>query len=71
MIKKTSSNQSCRRDRECKMVHFKVPQYTSNPTYKPTKTVQSPKDHSDQSHHCLYGWKSEVLNARMLKPRLS
>ena len=27
MIKKTSSNQSCGRDRECKMVRFKVPQY--------------------------------------------
>ena len=27
MIKKTSSNQPCGRDRECKMVHFKVPQY--------------------------------------------
>ena len=27
IIKKTSSNQSCGRDRECEMVHFKVPQY--------------------------------------------
>ena len=27
MIKKTSSNQSCGRDRECKRVRFKVPQY--------------------------------------------
>ena len=27
MIKKTSSNQSCGRDREYKMVRFKVPQY--------------------------------------------
>ena len=30
MIKKTSSNQSCGRDRECKMVRFfKVPQYSN------------------------------------------
>ena len=27
MMKKTSSNISCERDRECKMVIFKVPQY--------------------------------------------
>ena len=30
MIKKTSLNQPCGRDSECKMVRFKVPQYISN-----------------------------------------
>ena len=30
MKKKTTSNQSCGRDRECKMVRFKVPQYILN-----------------------------------------
>ena len=29
MIEKTSSNQSRGRDRECKMVRFKVPQYNT------------------------------------------
>ena len=34
MIKEISSNQSCGKDRECKMVRFKVPKYTYSHSFR-------------------------------------
>ena len=45
MIKKSFSNQSCGRDRECKMVRFKVPQYIK--LTKSMKNLNWPNLNSD------------------------